>query len=541
MVATVRSPRERGKLKRASTSGSGTKKEHAKTKTKTIRRVSFASLPPTTLSPPPGPWLTRRFAGSSSQIRVWWPPTTNKKRSNHSGMFWPAKMTEAVGTEKAMVEYDNGDVGTELVKNFQPEHAPVEFGEEKKGFKVGEYCEVSNSSKSDPAAWFGKIVKVNKATCTVTYPFCDSSEENKKHELLRRARIFVEKSKEWRYVDPRQKWKDGKFESPMEAKLVHKSVFDKWLSEPVEEPATEKKAPASSSRASGKLSVKEAKIAKKRYDSAIADQFPTIKKPVRAKTAYLFFCEAKRPAVRKSNPGLSMVEVTKVLGEQWKGLTGEQRKPFEAQASRDQKRHAAENDRYLSELKAQPSVNLQIPPQGFPPAMFGQNVFGMIPQVGACQEKLRKPTIPKTAKTLYESSQRKLLKQDYNKEEAGLRWEGLSKDERAPFEEKAAGLKAAYEVKMREYQAKKKFRGGQHGGFAAMPMAAQNAHPMLFSGVPTQSSQAVGPPGGAHLMQNVPPLLTPTQLIDMDDLKKRIKKTCTTAGKSPPPRCPYHF
>ena len=165
--------------------------------------------------------------------------------------------------------------------------------------------------------------------------------------------------------------------------------------------------------------------------------------------------------------------------------------------------------------------------------MFGPM---MIPQVGACQEKLRKPTIPKTAKTLYESSQRKLLKQDYNKEEAGLRWEGLSKDERAPFEEKAAGLKAAYEVKMREYQAKKKFRGGQHGGFAAMPMAAQNAHPMLFSGVPTQK---VGPPGGAHLMQ--PPLLTPTQLIDMDDLKKRIKKTCTTAGKSPPPRCPYHF
>ena len=372
-------------------------------------------------------------------------------------MFWPAKMTEAVGTEKAMVEYDNGDVGTELVKNFQPEHAPVEFGEEKKGFKVGEYCEVSNSSKSDPAAWFGKIVKVNKATCTVTYPFCDSSEENKKHELLRRARIFVEKSKEWRYVDPRQKWKDGKFESPMEAKLVHKSVFDKWLSEPVEEPATEKKAPASSSRASGKLSVKEAKIAKKRYDSAIADQFPTIKKPVRAKTAYLFFCEAKRPAVWKSNPGLSMVEVTKVLGEQWKGLTGEQRKPFEAQASRTRR---GTRRRTTGTFRAQgPALGeLADSPAGFPPAMFGQNAR-MIPQVGACQEKLRKPTIPKTAKTLYESSQRKLLKQDYNKEEAGLRWEGLSKDERAPFEEKAAGLKAAYEVKMREYQAKKKFRG----------------------------------------------------------------------------------
>ena len=115
-----------------------------------------------------------------------------------------------------------------LFSNCQPANVPVDFGAEKEPFKPGEFVEVSNNSKTDPATWFAKIVEVKKTNCMVEYPFCDGPAELKKMEHIRRARIFDEDKNAWCYVDPAQKWKDGKFSSPMEAKLVSKAELDKW-------------------------------------------------------------------------------------------------------------------------------------------------------------------------------------------------------------------------------------------------------------------------------------------------------------------------
>lgn len=48
--------------------------------------------------------------------------------------------------------------------------------------------------------------------------------------MVRRARVFVEDKKEWKYVQPSMSdWKSGKYESPLELKLVQKKTLDFWL------------------------------------------------------------------------------------------------------------------------------------------------------------------------------------------------------------------------------------------------------------------------------------------------------------------------
>lgn len=42
---------------------------------------------------------------------------------------------------------------------------------------MGEFVEVFNASKSDPAAWVARVVKISKKAVTVEYPFHDTPNE----------------------------------------------------------------------------------------------------------------------------------------------------------------------------------------------------------------------------------------------------------------------------------------------------------------------------------------------------------------------------
>ena len=48
--------------------------------------------------------------------------------------------------------------------------------------------------------------------------------------------------------------------------------------------------------------------------------------PKRNKSAYMFFCEAKRADVKKANPDLKMTDISKKLAEQWRELTKDDKK-----------------------------------------------------------------------------------------------------------------------------------------------------------------------------------------------------------------------
>lgn len=528
MVPKVRSPRARGKLVRESAKklakklGTLTKSTHTKVvkakpkpKAKTIRRV-----------------------------RVWWPPTKNRSKSDVSGMFWPARLIAQVrGSDKGTVEYDNEDVEIVLFSNCQPANVPVDFGAEKEPFKPGEFVEVSNNSKTDPATWFAKIVEVKKTNCMVEYPFCDGPAELKKMEHIRRARIFDEDKNAWCYVDPAQKWKDGKFSSPMEAKLVSKAELDKWRAS-VEAKQTQKKAAskkaAPAKKAAPKKTAPKSTLKSSKAKKALLNGVgPAIQKPSRAKSAYLVFCDSNRAAVRFKHPDLPMAEVTKVLGEMWHKVSEKEKKKFEAEAKTDQERFAREQEVYLSKHKEAQAPPAPVPhPVGFGVAPFHPAMAlhpGFMPPrvVGnGGEEKLRKPTIAKTEIQLYMSAQKKALKDKFTKEGALESWEKADKATRAPFVKQAREAKKVYEAKMADYEMKKKQRSAPMAA-PPMPMAPPVAGPsQVAPGNPPVEGAlhpaAFAPGMGMHpghfFVHPGPPLITPTQFMDMDKLRRATKR-----------------
>ena len=56
------------------------------------------------------------------------------------------------------------------------------------------------------------------------------------------------------------------------------------------------------------------------------------------RSAFLFFCQDRRPAIKAKNPSYTIGNTAKVLGKDWKGLDEEKRKPFEAKAEKDRQR-----------------------------------------------------------------------------------------------------------------------------------------------------------------------------------------------------------
>jgi len=55
-----------------------------------------------------------------------------------------------------------------------------------------------------------------------------------------------------------------------------------------------------------------------------------LKRPL---SAYMLYCNNKRDKVKAENPEASMIEVTKLLAEKWKGISDERRAKYEAEAA----------------------------------------------------------------------------------------------------------------------------------------------------------------------------------------------------------------
>eukprot|EP01129_Flabellula_baltica_P010794 TRINITY_DN4610_c0_g1_i1.p1 TRINITY_DN4610_c0_g1~~TRINITY_DN4610_c0_g1_i1.p1 ORF type:complete len:177 (+),score=49.88 TRINITY_DN4610_c0_g1_i1:148-678(+) len=71
--------------------------------------------------------------------------------------------------------------------------------------------------------------------------------------------------------------------------------------------------------------------------------------PKRPVNGYLLFSKSKREDVKKDNPGLDAASVNRVLGNIWKGMTEEEKKPFMDEAELDKIRYRRE----LEVFKAQ--------------------------------------------------------------------------------------------------------------------------------------------------------------------------------------------
>jgi len=64
--------------------------------------------------------------------------------------------------------------------------------------------------------------------------------------------------------------------------------------------------------------------------------------PKRPLTAYMLFCQDKRPEVKDSNPNMNGTEITTKLGELWKALSEKDKAPYVARQATDKSRYETE-------------------------------------------------------------------------------------------------------------------------------------------------------------------------------------------------------
>eukprot|EP00954_Amorphochlora_amoebiformis_P008945 695293-Amorphochlora_amoeboformis.AAC.1 len=68
--------------------------------------------------------------------------------------------------------------------------------------------------------------------------------------------------------------------------------------------------------------------------------------PKRAKSAYLFFTQDKRAEVVEQNPEAKPKDIMKILGGKWKGLSSEDKGPYEEKQKEDKKRYKTEMEAF---------------------------------------------------------------------------------------------------------------------------------------------------------------------------------------------------
>ncbi len=67
--------------------------------------------------------------------------------------------------------------------------------------------------------------------------------------------------------------------------------------------------------------------------------------PKRPLSAYFFYIQERREALKKEKPDLDNKELIRTMGEEWNKLTDEEKKPYTKKAEADKKR-------YQDDLKA---------------------------------------------------------------------------------------------------------------------------------------------------------------------------------------------
>lgn len=68
--------------------------------------------------------------------------------------------------------------------------------------------------------------------------------------------------------------------------------------------------------------------------------------PKRAMSAFFWYAKDVRPSVREQNPTSSMGQISQIIGDMWRGLSAEQKAPYEASAEDDKERYKREMEAY---------------------------------------------------------------------------------------------------------------------------------------------------------------------------------------------------
>mmetsp|Transcript_10810 Transcript_10810/g.16095 ORF Transcript_10810/g.16095 Transcript_10810/m.16095 type:complete len:171 (-) Transcript_10810:200-712(-) len=73
--------------------------------------------------------------------------------------------------------------------------------------------------------------------------------------------------------------------------------------------------------------------------------------PKRASNAYMIFCKSRRPRLKEEFPELAFGKIGAKLGEIWRDLRPDEKRPFEVQAAMDRQRYKKEMEKYPGALE----------------------------------------------------------------------------------------------------------------------------------------------------------------------------------------------
>jgi hypothetical protein len=71
------------------------------------------------------------------------------------------------------------------------------------------------------------------------------------------------------------------------------------------------------------------------YNQHIQHLPPSIEKPKNPLTPYFLFLKEKRETIKREYPELSPTEMANVMGQIWKSLTEEEKRPFELEYAKN--------------------------------------------------------------------------------------------------------------------------------------------------------------------------------------------------------------
>ncbi|KAI7885605.1 hypothetical protein K492DRAFT_141417 [Lichtheimia hyalospora FSU 10163] len=77
-------------------------------------------------------------------------------------------------------------------------------------------------------------------------------------------------------------------------------------------------------------------------DGKVSKRSKDPKGPKRSLSAYMFFSQDKRASVKEENPDASFGQIGKILGQKWKEMSDEEKKPYNDQAAKDKQRYERE-------------------------------------------------------------------------------------------------------------------------------------------------------------------------------------------------------
>lgn len=222
--------------------------------------------------------------------------------------------------------------------------------------------------------------------------------------------------------------------------------------------------------------------------------------PTGIRSAFLYFANNLREAIKKEHPDWPHTQIGKELGIRWKSSTEEERAPFLAEEVEDRKRHAKEMAEFNAKKAADGGKAVQIQNQNKAPMRSPEKNGGVVVQSQNQSTKvpmrsldpitaLAVPTTttttttftsvaakvavapnkgpPKGPRSAFYYFANKALREDIMKEhpdwphtevtkEIGNRWKSMSVQDKVPFEAESKEDKARHTRELAEYNALKK-------------------------------------------------------------------------------------